>query len=130
MPGLFDLNQCGALWKGQICRMTSFDERERAFEARLAADQELAFKVAARRNALLGWWAARRMGLSVMAAEEYVKTLVAQGVVHTDPSGVSARVMQDLLSHGVPAFREQLEAQIQQLTAKARAEIVRGELSR
>jgi len=116
--------------EGQIGGMNSFDERERAFEAKLAADQELAFKVAARRNALLGWWAARRMNLTVMAAEDYVKTLVAEGVVHADPAAVSARVIQDLLARGVPARREELEAQIQQFTAKARAEIVRGELSR
>ncbi len=110
--------------------MTTFDERERAFERKLAADQELAFKVSARRNSLLGWWAARHMGMTVKTAEDYVKTLVTEEAVQTEPGAIAARVMRDLLARGVPVSREDIEARIQQFTTKARAEIVRGELSR
>ena len=123
------MNQCYSIRDCQNDCMTTFDERERAFERQLAADQELAFKVAARRNALLGWWAARRIGMNIRAAEDYVKALIAEGVVQTEPTAVAARVMQDLLAKGVPASREDIEARIQQFTAKARAKIVRGELS-
>ena len=51
--------------------MTTFDEREQAFEAKLAHDEELKFKATARRNKLLGLWAAQKMGKSGDAAEEY-----------------------------------------------------------
>jgi len=109
--------------------MTTFDDdRERAFERKMALDQELAFKVAARRNSLLAHWAAGRMSLSGKAAEDYVAGLVAAGAVHTDSGPTVARVVADLLARGVPARREEVESQLQRFTAKARAEIVRGAL--
>ncbi len=49
--------------------MTTFDDRERAFETRYARDQELQFKITARRNRLLGEWAARLMGLTDAEAD-------------------------------------------------------------
>ena len=56
--------------------MAAFDEREKDFEARYRHDQELQFKVKARRNKLLGLWAAARMGLTGDAAEAYAKEVV------------------------------------------------------
>ncbi|MBV9152304.1 MAG: DUF1476 domain-containing protein, partial [Alphaproteobacteria bacterium] len=56
--------------------MTTFDEREKDFEARYKHDQELQFKVKARRNKLLGLWAAGRMGLSGGAADTYAREVV------------------------------------------------------
>jgi hypothetical protein len=56
--------------------MATFDEREKGFEAKFRADQELQFKVTARRNKLLGLWAAGRMGLAGTAAESYAKQVV------------------------------------------------------
>ena len=56
--------------------MTSFADREKEFEARFKHDQEFKFKVTARRNRLLGLWAAERLGLLGDAAEEYVKHVV------------------------------------------------------
>lgn len=109
--------------------MTTFDdERERAFERKFALDQELAFKVAARRNALLGRWAAGRMGLESAAAEAYVAALVVDEVVHSDPQTVVKRVMSDLLAQGTPVTRGEIDAVLTRLTARARAEIVRGAL--
>ena len=56
--------------------MTTFDDRERAFESMYARDQELQFKVTARRNRLLGAWAAELMGLSDVEADAYAKDVV------------------------------------------------------
>jgi hypothetical protein len=56
--------------------MTVFDDREKEFEARFRHDQEFRFKVTARRNRLLGMWAAERLGLLGDAAEAYVKHVV------------------------------------------------------
>ncbi|MDE2230376.1 MAG: DUF1476 domain-containing protein [Alphaproteobacteria bacterium] len=109
--------------------MTTFDdEREQTFERKFALDRELAFKVAARRNALLAHWAAARMALHGAAAGDYVKGLVEKGVVHPDPQSVAARVMGDLLARGVPTSRQELDARIARFTTRARAEIVRGAL--
>src|SRR5215470_9659051 len=56
-------------------KMTSFDEREQAFEKKFALDQDLKFRAEARRNKLLGEWAAGKLGLSGAAVTDYVKAL-------------------------------------------------------
>src|SRR6476661_4701848 len=56
--------------------MTSFDDRERAFETKFAHDEEMRFRITARRNRLLGQWAARQMGLTETEAESYAKDVV------------------------------------------------------
>ena len=56
--------------------MTTFDDREKGFESKFALDQEQEFKAVARRNKLLGLWAAEKMGLSADSAEEYAKAVV------------------------------------------------------
>src|SRR6185503_10810237 len=57
-------------------RMTQFDDRERAFETKFAHDEEMKFRITARRNRLLGEWASRQMGLSEAEAESYAKDVV------------------------------------------------------
>jgi hypothetical protein len=111
------------------CRMTTFDdERERAFERKFALEQELGFKVAARRNALLGRWASVRMRLDSVAADAYVAGLVVDEAVHTDPQSVINRVRADLLAHGTPASQKELSAILARVTTQARKEVVRGAL--
>ena len=56
--------------------MTQFNDRERAFESKFAHDEEMKFRVLARRNRLLGEWAARKMGLSEAEGESYAKDVV------------------------------------------------------
>ena len=72
--------QCRIGTQDKTCTMTTFDEREKDFEARFKHDQELQFKVKARRNRLLGLWAAERMGLSGDAAQAYAKEVVEAAV--------------------------------------------------
>ena len=64
--------------------MTMFDQREKEFEARFKHDQELQFKITARRNRLLGLWAAQHLGLLGDAAEAYAERVVA---VQLQPGG-------------------------------------------
>ncbi|MDE1931151.1 MAG: DUF1476 domain-containing protein [Alphaproteobacteria bacterium] len=104
------------------------DERERAFERKFALDQELAFKVTARRNALLARWAAARIGFSGSRAAAYVKDLVESQVAHDDSRSVTTRVMKDLAANGVPVTRDELDARIARFTGRARADIVRNSL--
>ena len=56
--------------------MTQFDDRERAFETKFAQDEEMQFRITARRNRLLGEWAARQMGLSETESETYAKDVI------------------------------------------------------
>jgi hypothetical protein len=80
--------------------MTMFEERERAFETKFALDQELKFKVEARRNKLLGEWAAAKLDLSGSAVGEYIKELSRVQVTQGD-NEVFRKLMHDFESKGV-----------------------------
>src|ERR687885_1010642 len=81
--------------------MTSFDDRERAFEAKYARDEEMQFRITARRNRLLGEWAARQMGLTDAEAESYAKDVVRSDFEEAGEHDVIRKVLGDLTSAGV-----------------------------
>ena len=95
--------------------MTTFDSRENAFEAKFARDAELQFKVAARRNRLLGLWAADKLGHAGDAADAYAKTIVAADFEEAGDEDVIRKLVADLAPVGVgeAAVREALVAQAQ-----------------
>jgi hypothetical protein len=99
--------------------MPSFADREKGFEARFAHDEELRFRIAARRNRLLGMWAAERMGLSGEAAHTYARTVVYAEFDGGDPA-VVAKVVEDLAAkgHAVTAAQVQFELEHFAVTAK------------
>ena len=80
--------------------MTTFDDRERAYEMKFMLDEELKFRVEARRDRLLGEWAAGRLGLSGIPAAEYVRTVRNEGVVH-GAEGVFQKVRKDFRDAGI-----------------------------
>jgi hypothetical protein len=90
--------------------MPTFEDREKEFEARFKHDQELRFKVTARRNRLLGLWAAEKMGLTGDAADTYAKSVVAAEFDGGDKHVVE-KVVADLAakSHAVTAAQVQFE---------------------
>ena len=93
--------------------MTTFDDRQKAFENMYARDQELQFKVIARRNRLLGLWAATKMGLTQEEADAYAKEVVRADFEEAGDEDVIRKVLGDLTSAGVEiddkALREALE---------------------
>lgn len=93
--------------------MTTFDDRQKAFENMYARDQELQFKVTARRNRLLGLWAASKMGLTQEEADAYAKEVVRADFEEAGDEDVIRKVMGDLTSAGVDiddgTVRETLE---------------------
>jgi hypothetical protein len=91
--------------------MTTFDERERAYEKKFSMDQELMFKAQARRNKLLGEWAATRLGLSGAAIADYVKAIVRADVAGTGP-GVFGKVKKDLEDCGMNITDSELRARM------------------
>jgi hypothetical protein len=80
--------------------MTTFDERERAFEKKFSMDQEFKFKAHARSNKLLGEWAAAKLGLSGPAVGEYIKALVKADLGETG-DGAYAKLKGDLENKGL-----------------------------
>lgn len=81
--------------------MTTFDDRERAFESLFAHDQELAFRAQARRNREIGLWAARQLGKSGPEADLYATEILMQSIEKGGSDAVVSRLRQDLSAHGV-----------------------------
>ena len=104
--------------------MSSFDDRERAEEARYALDQETQFKVAARRNKLLGRWAAGLLGLDGPAAEAYAKTVVIADLEEAGDGDVIRKVLTDLGAAGLSQTAADIEEQLARLTPVAREQIM------
>jgi hypothetical protein len=103
--------------------MTAFDNREKDFEARFKHDQELQFKVTARRNRLLGLWAAQHMGLSGQTADAYAKEVVDAEFKGGDRH-VIAKIVADLLAKGHPLTEAQVKFELDHLAEQAKQQIM------
>lgn len=108
--------------------MTLFDEREKGFEAKYRQDQENAFKVAIRRDKLLGLWAAGKMGLGEEDAAAYARSVIE---VEFTESGhdVLAKVTRDLAARGIAVTADTLRKEVARLTEQAKDEILGAALS-
>ena len=85
--------------------MTQFNDRERAFESKFAHDEEMKFRMIARRNRLLGEWAARKMGLSEEETVSYAKDVVRADFEEAGDEDVIRKVLGDLTSAGIETRR-------------------------
>jgi hypothetical protein len=103
--------------------MPTFDEREKGFEAKFKLDQETQFKVTSRRNRLLGLWAAKQMGLSGGAAEDYAKSVVMADMEKPGDDDVVAKVVNDLTAKGVAVTEHRVRAELHALLPEARKQI-------
>jgi hypothetical protein len=93
--------------------MTTFEEREKGFERKFAHDQELKFKATARRNKLLGLWAAEKMGLSGDAAQAYAREVIKADLAEPGDEDVFRKLRRDFDARGV----EQSDHQIRRIMA-------------
>ncbi len=100
--------------------MTTFDDREHAFEAHFAFEEELEFKVRARRDRLVGQWAGGLMGLKDEALEAYVASLVHADLSARETDEVYQKVVADFGAHGVAVRPQEVRARIAELTTEAR----------
>jgi hypothetical protein len=105
--------------------MPTFDEREKGFEALFSRDQELQFKATARRNKLLGLWAAGLMGLSGTEAEAYAKEVVAADFEKPGDDDVVEKVMGDFKAKNIERSERQVRKQMETFLAVARAELMK-----
>ncbi|KQS55541.1 aldolase [Brevundimonas sp. Leaf363] len=107
--------------------MTTFDDRERAFESKFALDQEQEFKAVARRNKLLGLWAAEKMGLSPDSAEEYAKAVVRADFEQPGEEDVFRKVAGDFEGSGLTVSEGEIRRKMDELGSLARDQIRSGE---
>jgi len=105
--------------------MSSFDDRERAEEARYALDQQTQMRVTARRNKLLGLWAAGLMGVSGDQAETYAKSVVVADLEEAGDGDIIRKVLGDLKAAGISRTEADLKAELARLLPVAREEILR-----
>ena len=91
--------------------MTTFDKREEGFEKQFAHDEELRFKAIARRNKMLGLWAAEVLGKSGAEAEAYAKEVVLADFEETGDNDVVRKVLNDIAGKGIgePEIRAKME---------------------
>jgi|SRR6478736_6014451 hypothetical protein len=106
--------------------MTTFDKREEGFEKKFALDEEQKFKAMARRNRLLGLWAAEKLGLSGEEANAYAKDVVAADFEEAGDNDVLQKVLKDLTAKGNVVTEAELRARMDELMAQAIAQVKAG----
>ncbi len=106
--------------------MTTFDNREKAFEDKYKYDQELQFKVQVRRSKLLGLWIAERLGLTGADAEAYAKEVVAADFDEPGDAAVLRKVLADLLAKNIDLSEHRIGKKMAELTVEAREQILTG----
>ncbi len=103
--------------------MTTFDKREEGFEKQFAHDEELKFKATARRDKLLGLWAAEKLGLTGPAAEAYAKEVVVADIESPGDHDMFGKIRKDLDAKGVDVSDHQIRRTMDELMARAISEI-------
>ena len=106
--------------------MTTFDDREQGFEKRFALDQEQEFKSSARRNRLLGEWAAGLMGLEGKHLAEYAQAVVKSDFEQPGEDDVLRKVFEDLKGSGVAVTEGEVRMKMAELLAMAREQVRAG----
>lgn len=99
--------------------MTNFDDRERGFERKFAHDEELKFKATARRNRLLGLWAAEQMGLSGDEAQTYAREVIKADLSEPGEEDVFRKIRADFDAKGVSQSDHQIRRKMTELLAEA-----------
>ena len=103
--------------------MTTFDKRKDAFESKFAHDAALKFKAEARRNKLLGLWAAGLLGKTGTAAEDYAKAVVSADFEEAGDEDVFRKIREDLATGGVVQSDHQIRRTMDELMATAMEQI-------
>ena len=100
--------------------MSTFDEREKSFEKKFAHDEELQFKVSARRNKYLGQWASQILGYNQDQEKEYIQSVIKADFAEAGDDDVFRKVKADLKNHNVSD--EEIRKKMDELNEKAKSE--------
>ena len=106
--------------------MSSLDKREEGFEKKFALDEEQKFKSVARRNKLLGLWAAEKLGITGDAANAYAKEVVAADFAEAGDQDALHKVLNDFVAQDVAITEAELRAKMDELMAQAVAQVKAG----
>ena len=104
--------------------MSAFDDRERAFEAKFARDQEVQFRITARRNRLVGEWAAERMGLTPEETDAYAKAVVQADFEEAGDEDVVRKLVGDLTAAGIDTDEAEVRRVLDEQTVEARRQLM------
>lgn len=104
--------------------MTTFNDREKAFESKFALDEELNFKSGARRNKLLGLWAAEKLGKTGSDAESYAKEVVLADFEEDGDHDVVNKILKDFSGAKIAISEKEIRAQMESLLAVARKQVL------
>ena len=107
--------------------MTTFDDRARGFEGKFARDEEMAFRIAARRNRLVGAWAAKLMGLTAEEADAYCKAVVQADFEESGDEDVIRKLLGDLLSAQVDIDDARIRTALADATVEARRQLIESQ---
>jgi len=103
--------------------MTTFDERERSFEKKFAMDQELRFRARARRDKLLGEWAAAKLGISGAAVEEYIRAVHKRELAAKGDNEVLEKVLKDFSDKGLTITAAEVRKTMNDFMAQVLAQL-------
>jgi hypothetical protein len=117
IPG--DAQRASALNRPQEFAMAGMDDRKDAFEKKFAHDEALQFKATARRNKMLGLWAAEKLGKSAEDAEAYAKSVVMADFEEAGDDDVLRKIKADLAAGGVEQSDHQIRRTMDELMAQA-----------
>ncbi len=107
--------------------MSTFDDRERAFETKFARDEDMAFRVTARRNKLLGQWAAALMGLTPEETTAYATSVVQADFEEAGDDDVIRKVLGDLTAAGVDTDEAAIRTALSDKTVEARRQLMESQ---
>ena len=102
--------------------MNSFDEREKSFEKKFAHDEELQFKVSARRNKYLGQWASQILEYNTDQEKEYIQSVIKADFEEAGDEDVFRKVKEDLKNHNIPD--EDIRKKMDELNEKAKSDFI------
>ncbi len=105
--------------------MSTFEDREKGFEKKFAADQDLEFRAQSRGNRMLGEWAAKKMGLENV--EDYVRAVMRAELGAGGEEDVARKVIQDLAGAGLEVRETEVRSKLEEFLAIAREQVKAGE---
>ena len=100
--------------------MSSFDERQKGFEKKFAHDQELQFKVSAKRNKYIGEWASRILGYDAAKEKEYIQAVIKADFAEAGDEDVFRKIKEDLKSYNISD--EDIRKKMDELNEKAKSD--------
>ena len=102
--------------------MSTFDEREKSFEKKFARDEELQFKVSARRNKYIGQWASKILGYNADQEKEYIQSVIKADFAEEGDEDVFRKIKQDLKNYNIND--EEIRKKMDELNEKAKSDFI------